>query len=309
MLKLFQSIFADETSRTRYPESLIAEATERAVDGTDPSLRGLLRYRKKLRKPIIRAIDYVVELVDNLDAPIDASRKDFSSDPRLRAYFVSADQLEQVCRERLKQAGFMLKTEPMGRKVCCLLIMQLEERTIFGADLVGETVVRDVPQVTASFSEHRLLDPTEDLTGTRRLLKRRAFDHLLSLALARISRLHAQGAGLQKYSLDFRLQKTFKNSSDNVSLSSNRISCVFEDENGFIWIGTADAGLNRINPENDVIKNDFLKKDHTNVTAINQDADGILWVGTVLEGIILLDPDKGEQNIYLHDNNNKKHNK
>lgn len=114
-----------------------------------------------------------------------------------------------------------------------------------------------------------------------------------------------EGAGLQKYSLDFRLQKTFKNSSDNLSLSSNRISCVFEDENGFIWIGTADAGLNRINPENDMIKNDFLKKDHTNVTVINQDDKGILWVGTVLDGILLVDPVKGEQNIYLHDNNNK----
>jgi len=66
-------------------------------------------------------------------------------------------------------------------------LMECEQRKTFGVELLGETVVRDVAQVTVSMAGHRLVDPTADLAETRRMLMRRAFDHLLSLALARIS--------------------------------------------------------------------------------------------------------------------------
>jgi hypothetical protein len=64
--------------------------------------------------------------------------------------------------------------------------VDLEQRGTFGVELLGDTMVRDVPQVTVSFANHRLLDPTGNEGETRRLLKRRAFDHLLSLALRRM---------------------------------------------------------------------------------------------------------------------------
>lgn len=57
---------------------------------------------------------------------------------------------------------------------------------MLGMDLVGDRVQHDVQQVTVSFAGHRLLDPRESEAETRRQLKRRAFDHLLALALARI---------------------------------------------------------------------------------------------------------------------------
>jgi hypothetical protein len=80
-----------------------------------------------------------------------------------------------------------LTAQPVeGSAACALLVMDLEQRGIFGVDLLGDTVVRDVPQVTVSFANHRLLDPTGSELMTRRHLKRRAFDHLLGLALRRM---------------------------------------------------------------------------------------------------------------------------
>lgn len=197
MLRLFQSIFGVESERGRYTESLIREAIERAVEGTDPSLRGLLRYRNKLREPVLHAMDHVVELVDALDEPIDASRSSLGENPLLRAFFVSADQMEQVFREK-QETDLTQKTDAGGQKFCGLLVTQKEERTIFGADLVGDTVVRDVPQITVSFTDHRILDSSVDEDQTRRMLKRRAFDHLLTLALSRISKLSNMGGTLQR---------------------------------------------------------------------------------------------------------------
>jgi hypothetical protein len=48
-------------------------------------------------------------------------------------------------------------------------------------------VQSDVPLTTVGFEQHRLLEPAADEQETRRLLKRRAFDHVLSMALAEIT--------------------------------------------------------------------------------------------------------------------------
>ena len=180
MLKLFRSIFHDTESSGRYPKSLVDEAIERAVDGTDPWLRGITGYRRKLRPAVLTAIDHVVNLVDGLAPPRPATRDGFAHDPLLQAMFLSAGQMLQLLHCLLQAQAVA------GNTVCALLIMDLEQRGIFGADLHGETLVRDVPQVTVSFANHRLLDPCSEESETRRLLKRRAFDHLLSLALHRM---------------------------------------------------------------------------------------------------------------------------
>lgn len=177
MWSLFHSIFGIPEEDERYPEKLVDAAIERAVDGTDPWLRGLSGYRKKLRPAVIAAIDHVVTLVDSLAPPRPATRDGYGRDPLLQAMFLSSEQMQKVIHDQLA-------AQPVeGGAVCALLVMELEQRGIFGVDLVGDTVVRDVAQVTVSFANHRLIDPTGSEAMTRRHLKRRAFDHLLGLAL------------------------------------------------------------------------------------------------------------------------------
>ncbi|NJC88852.1 MAG: hypothetical protein FIB02_10070 [Desulfuromonas sp.] len=187
MLKLFHSIFGGDDGAERYPESLVREAIERAVDGTDPWLRGLSGYGRKLRPAVVHAIDHIVALVDGIDALLELSREAYGGDPRLRLFFISAEQMEEVLRRDPMLTALRRGAGQDVRTVWALLVMQCEQRGIFGVDLLGDTLVRDVPQVTVSMAEHRLLDPTADPAETRRHLKRRAFDHLLSLALARIA--------------------------------------------------------------------------------------------------------------------------
>jgi hypothetical protein len=180
MLRLFQSIFGGGEEAGRYPETLVRAAIERAVDSTDPWLRGLTGYRRKLRPAVLTAIDHVVALVNRLPPPRPATRDAFGRDPLLQAIFLSSEQMRQVLHHQVA-------AQPVaGGAACALLVMNLEQRGIFGVDLLGDTVVHDVPQVTVSFANHRLFDPTGSEDETRRRLKRRAFDHLLSLALRRM---------------------------------------------------------------------------------------------------------------------------
>jgi len=180
MWSLFHSIFGIPEEDECYPDTLVNAAIERAVDGTDPWVRGLSGYRKKLRPAVLAAIDHVVTLVDGLAPPRPATRDGYGRDPLLQAMFLSSEQMRQVLRDQLAAQSFE------GGTACALLVMDLAQRGTFGVDLVGDTIVRDVPQVTVRFANHRLLDPTGTEDETRRLLKRRAFDHLLSLALRRM---------------------------------------------------------------------------------------------------------------------------
>jgi len=83
-----------------------------------------------------------------------------------------------------------------AERVLALLLAERVERNVLGMETVGDQVRRDVPQVTLSFVAHRLLDPSLDETDWRRQLRRRAFDHLLTLALARIAAAQTQRADL-----------------------------------------------------------------------------------------------------------------
>lgn len=198
MLRLFHSFFGGAPQETGYPESLVKAAIERAVDGTDPWLRGLSGYKKKLRPAVLRAIDHVVALVDRLPPSIVVDSGSYGDDPRLRAFFISLDDLRTIIDNDRNLAEFRRGPGGYVSPVIALLTMEKQERVFFGAALSGDIVLRDVPQTSVSFAAHRLLDPTGSEEETRRQLKRRAFDHLLSLALQRITAVKAERDTLER---------------------------------------------------------------------------------------------------------------
>lgn len=198
-MKLFQSIFGGREAVGRYPESLIEMAIERAVDGTDSRLRLVPGYRKRLREPVIHAIDQVVALVDGIPAPVAAGPDGYRNDFRLAALFASAEDMLQVLGRDWALSEYLSGTEGRGAgSVNALLMARREERNILGMDLVGDQVRRDVAQVSVSFSGHHLLEPRVSEEESRRFLKRRAFDHLLALALAEIAEARVERADLKR---------------------------------------------------------------------------------------------------------------
>lgn len=200
MLGLFQSIFGTAAVEGgRYPDELVHRAIERAVDGTDPRLRALPRYQKPLREAVIHALDHVVRLVEQLPPPAEISRQRYGTDPQLCAFFASVEHMQHVFNTDHALSDFLVgPAGPLSERVVALLLMEKQERRVLGMDLEGEILRRDVPQVTVNFTGHRLLDPTSTEEETRRLLKRRAFDHLLSLALRRIVSDRVQRADLEE---------------------------------------------------------------------------------------------------------------
>ena len=197
MFRIFEAIFGkDDASPGRYPDTLVEKAMGRALDATDPRLCAVAGYKKKLRPAVIHAIDHVFALVDGLPPPVELSAA-CRSDSRLSLFFMSSDHVREVVGADPSVAEF-LKTDA-GRAAddfVALLLLRLKERQVFGTALEGEILKRDVPQVTVSVSDRRLVDPAPSEELAPQLLKRRAFDHLLGIALRRIAAAVKERAGL-----------------------------------------------------------------------------------------------------------------
>ena len=96
------------------------------------------------------------------------------------------------------------------------------------------------------------------------------------------------------YSIGISQNKSAKFNFDQLTikdgLSNNRVQCILQDHNGYIWIGTAN-GLNKYDGYEfevyrsnmlDVSSSGFLGK---SITALYEDSDHNLWVGTAKSGI------------------------
>ena len=203
MFKLFQFLFdRPGPAQARYPEAIIAMALEHVVDSTDPRLRLLPGYQRRLRSAVLAAIDQVVAVVAGLPAAVEVRAASYGADPRLAAFFASPDHL----RDTLRQDGALrdylagpgrYDTEP----VYALLVTERRERTALGMELHGEMLQREVMQVTVSFSGQRLVDAAPSHEDLAKRLRRRAFDHLLALALRRITGARETRADLQRQRL------------------------------------------------------------------------------------------------------------
>jgi hypothetical protein len=200
MLRFFSSLFRSSTAGAGLDEALVDRAIERAVAGTDPRLRGFSGYRKRLRGPVVRAAEHVIELVDGLAPPIELSTAAYGADPRLKAFFASPQRLSDVVGGFSALRNYLRdhSAGPLPDEVFGLLSLEWEERKTLGMDLQGDRVRRDVAQVVVNFLHHRFVCPMDTEADARWELKKRGYDFLLERALERIRDVRGQRAELQQ---------------------------------------------------------------------------------------------------------------
>ena len=199
VLRLFQSIFGGAADVAgRYPERVVDAAISAPsmarIPGCDPT--GLPEEASSPRDPRHRSrgpLGRGLAISDRAE-PQGVRRR---SAPF--GLFASADHLTEVVNADRALSDFLASTEVgVAERIIALLVTVKQERKVLGVALEGEILKRDVPQITVSFANHRVVDPATTYEETRRLLKRRAFDHLLGIALGRIAPARRERAGLEQ---------------------------------------------------------------------------------------------------------------
>ncbi len=206
--RLLHSIFSGATQPGKFDKELMLRGIERVVDGTDPRLRAVSHYRRKLWEPVERTIDFVVKFVDALPPAITADRQGYMTDSRLRALFASPETLREVLsfgdgtRNYLKQAP-----DPLPAELFAGLGAIRIEKNVLGIEMDGDILRRDVPQIVVNFCDHRVVFLTDNEQATRRELMRRAADYLIATALNRLTATRVQKTELEQQQRKLLLQK------------------------------------------------------------------------------------------------------
>ena len=176
---------------------LVADMTELVVETVDPRIRLQSRYAGKLEDCVRKTISHLRAMAREPLEPLLLTRASWSDDPRLNAFFASADDVPAFLG-RSKELRELFR-EPSNREsgeAFALLAMKREERTVLGVQQHGDTVQHDVPQATVSFSGHRLFAPSATVDATRLEVGRRIIRRLAQLALKRIVDLDMKAAAL-----------------------------------------------------------------------------------------------------------------
>ena len=197
-----------KTRKDKRDPTLLA-AVEQAVDGTDPRLRVVRGYQGKLLGAVSHAWQYADSLASRVPGPIEMRRRAFSADPRVGAFFASADSLQHICSGDREMREFFKRDDNFDvDEVYALLIMQWEEKTAFGMEMKGDIIRRDVRQVIVNFFGHHLEAPGASEAETRARIRDLAFKDLVAGALENIVSRKAWREELkeQKMSLQAKLR-------------------------------------------------------------------------------------------------------
>jgi hypothetical protein len=163
------------------------EAVEHLVESTEPRIRLVPGYRKKLQPLVAAALSHIDTLVEQIPGPLDMSRAAFVNDPYVKAYFVSPDDLQQIFNDSGELKEFfddLNHGETEG--AYALLCANRNEKTVLGVTLNGNDVRRDVLQTMISFHGHKILSPAVSEKEVRRGIKQCIFDGLITYALRHI---------------------------------------------------------------------------------------------------------------------------
>jgi len=188
MFNFLSTLFSPSADRAPgVDDALFEAAMDRVIEGTDKRLKGLGSYRRHLREPVEKAIVHVIKLIDALPEPVEISRRTFSSDPRLRAFFASFNHMQEKVGAA-KTVDTYLKQAPVGDhgRIFGLLSMQWMEKNRLGTVLQDDRIQREVQQVSVNFLNHNFLGPSVSLEEVVLNVKKRAFDFMIEITLERI---------------------------------------------------------------------------------------------------------------------------
>ncbi|MCG8307657.1 MAG: ATP-binding protein [Cytophagales bacterium] len=100
---------------------------------------------------------------------------------------------------------------------------------------------------------------------------------------------------------EFVLSSHFTPRVDEFGISHRTVSKIFQEDNGFFWLGTHNGGINVFNPEGEEVRmvtkqinESEYSLNYQNVWGICESENGQIWIGTDGKGLSLLDPQSGK---------------
>ncbi len=178
----------------------IAAAMELVLASSDPKIRLVHGYKRKLAPAVESAWQHIARLIETIPGPLDATRAETLFDRLINPFFIDSAQLKKALRNDRVLNRFLSK-DPADT-FFVLLTMHREVKTILGTQLKGDLLLRDVAMKSIGFSDHKFRVPASSMDdailalrlGVLQILSNRAHEDILAEKAreAELGRLRAE---------------------------------------------------------------------------------------------------------------------
>jgi hypothetical protein len=158
----------------------VAEAIDEIVQGTDARVRAVYNYKDSLRTGTRGLLEHIDGIVGQISGAIKLSRKSFVYDHQVSSLLGSMKEVQKLCEESDDIQEYLKAIHPATQEsFYALLFMNCHEKVVFGDELRGDVIQRDVKQTSVYFSGHRFLAPAADELDVRLALKYILFENVV----------------------------------------------------------------------------------------------------------------------------------
>lgn len=195
---------ARNTSLAR--QAAISQAIEQVISGTEPRLRALNGYEKRLAPAVERTLDYINNLIEQLPPPIELSREAWQRHSHINAFFATVTDLP-LFLSRAETLRDFFERRPHATQAFAILTSIRDEKRVFGISLEGGMLRRDVAQTSVGFREPRILNPSPTEEELREEAKRCALKVYIGLVRKNLANSETQRASLERERLILETQR------------------------------------------------------------------------------------------------------
>ncbi|WP_233859042.1 hypothetical protein [Paraburkholderia sp. HD33-4] len=183
---LLASLLRPMRARSAHDENArMVEMIDRVI-AMNPRLRLARHYRQRLGKAVSVSLTYIDNLTGSLPAPNEANASAWSTDPLIRVFFATPDDLVKAF-SRSEELRTYFADNSSSTEAYATLGMTMFERHVLGVAVEGSEVRHDVSQTTLCFSDHRVRVCGRSDAELREEIARRLVDQLALEGLARLA--------------------------------------------------------------------------------------------------------------------------
>jgi len=172
----------------------LREAIELVATGTDPRIRGVPNYGRKLAPAVEHMLEHFTACGGWLSPPIEMSTRAWGSDPLVRTLFTSSEELHRLFGQNKELRTFFTEHPELDQAYVALTATRHERKSL-GMGLNGDVLQRDIPQTMLGFSDFRVFGTSASEAELRAHVSHRGFGFLIGEALDQIVEEHLRRHG------------------------------------------------------------------------------------------------------------------
>lgn len=194
----------------------IDAAIEQLFYEINPRLRYLPAYHETLGKPVWDTLQHIHHVIDGIAGPVDASTRQWSLNPALRALFANSSEMVDLFGRDPALRDCIATAPPGSPEIYHVMIAStMHVRKVLGVAMRGDIMQRDVPLTQIGFSDHRIVVTADSESALREKLKAFALEFVAHKVLANIAEARTESEGLEQELALLRARMRMKLRQDN----------------------------------------------------------------------------------------------